>query len=63
MGLEDAAEEGSVVGVDCASDTNRWLNPIVCFCQISRLGDDEGGGLHVGQSVMVDKRAQHEAYR
>lgn len=27
MALEDSAEEGGIVGVDCAADTDRRLNP------------------------------------
>lgn len=63
MRFQNSAEEGSVVGVDCASDTNRWLNPMLFVRSATLSSPRRCWGLHFGQSVMVDKRAQHEAYR
>lgn len=34
MALEDSAEEGGIVGMDCAADTDRRLNPRSKFGQL-----------------------------
>jgi hypothetical protein len=63
MALEDSAEEGGIVGMDCAADTDRRLNPgasLVNYLCVYRIWSFSHDG---GRLVMAVEKAAQRAYR